>query len=286
MLRRILLLLIIMVLSVPIAANLIVGSVPVRQTTINPDTVSDLQLAERYGNGSMNEVIAFSPVDERIAVGSIRGFYMFNNLNTEPQLIELYQTNGTAFNVTSLLFSPDGNTLFAGNGEEVLAYDLIQQTTLYHIENAERVLSFNHDGSLLLYEMLHGVHVLDIASEEVVRELSYEGEWGEESTPEDDYYAVQSVEFVQFMADEEELILKHHHMSAAGGFGEERSYTDIWIGNSHERAENVFEFIPRYAHAIAETDEGFLYALYEGQIYTENSVSSLFDEDTDILAFR
>jgi len=259
MLRRILLLLIIIVLSVPIAANLIAGSVPVRQTTINPDTINDLQLAERYGTGSMNEVVAFSPVDERIAVGSPRGIYILDHIDAEPQLIELFQSDEMPFNVTSLLFSPDGNNIFAGNGDEVLAYDLIEETIRYHLEDGEQVLSFNDDGSLLLYEMQHGVNVLDTESGEVVRVLSYDGIWERETTPEDDWEQVNTVISARFMADGERIIVKSYHLYTGGWEGRENIQTDIWTGESFERARYNDDSVPSYANNFEDAINDFGY---------------------------
>lgn len=271
--RRFLLLLI-LISAVLFTGQQMMGVSINQQMTITPDTVTDLQMLERYGQGSMNEVLAFSPVDERIVVGGKRGIFLFENLDAEAQLIEFFHEDGSPFNVTSLLFSHDGNLIFAGNGETVIAYDLLENTKSYSVE-AEEVLSLSRDGSQLLYETVYGVTILDTATGRVLRELSYEGIW------EDDSSVTNNVVFARFMADSERIIVHAWHIYNWGNHGGSTSSTDIWTDSSYSSAQSVFDFVPPFADAFIETDDGFAYALYEGDIYgTDETIQALGDDDS------
>jgi|GEM_PF-4446613 len=184
--RRILIILILVLISIPLTIQLVTGVPPVQSQTINPDNITDLQFVERYGQGSLNNTLDFSPVDDRIVVGGTRGIYLYDNIDAEPEFIELFREDGVAMNVTSVLWSPDAEMIFAGTDdeyliglfedsvlvdhEEIIAYNLSERRIVYRLAG-NAVHDFSSDGSMLVYQMEIGFDVADIRTGEVVHEV-------------------------------------------------------------------------------------------------------------------
>ncbi|MEO1165107.1 MAG: hypothetical protein AAFV98_15070, partial [Chloroflexota bacterium] len=148
------------------------------QIPIYADTIMDVQRTERFGTGSMIDVVAFSPADDRIAVGGTQGIYLYDHIDAQPEMIPLHRADGAFMDVTSMLFSLNGNLIVVSDSEFMLAYDLIADEIIYEVE-AVKPIVLNQDGSLLLYQYQHGIKIVDTYSGELHYDLSYGQEWDE-----------------------------------------------------------------------------------------------------------
>jgi len=245
---------------------------------ITPETIAQAQEVQRLGGSVMEPVVAWSPDGARLAVGGHGGFWLYPSLEQAPVFHPL---NGT-FQVMRVLFAPQGNLVFLGDGKEVVAYDLAQNSIQYTLEGIWP-LAFSNSGDWLAYEVDDGVHISRVDTGETVYDLSYtiqdlshmeSPHWPKETEPGDSYTQENSVTFAHFLPNDSSLIVRWDTYYSATWEGITNSGYDVWslAGDqpSVKEAEDIYSFLPERFGFLSVKPDGQVFVIEKGSVVTEN----------------
>lgn len=247
---------------------------------ITADNVAQLTEIQRLGNGYMNDALAWSQDGSLIAVGGKRGLWLYSSLDGKPEFYEI-NVSDKAFNVDSILFAPDGNLVLLSDGEQVIAYNIEQQSIQYIIEG-RRVLTTSNNQDWFAYEVVTGVRVAEIETGNIVYDLSYVGElyWLDESETDGHYADRNSINYAQFMPDDKNLIVRWETSYVAHYF----AGFDIWSLDSSESFRTGFDeayaFGQRNMELVFLAPDGTIRGVDEGKILSTENIVPLEDAAT------
>src|SRR5262249_54784760 len=108
---------------------------------ITAENVANLREVEHWGNGEMNRAVAWSSDGSSLLVGGRYGIFYYENIDAEPEFIEL------DLDVWSPFFASD-SLIFFKHDSQIAAFDLNERRILYEVEGY-RPLAISHNGQML-----------------------------------------------------------------------------------------------------------------------------------------
>ncbi|MGD8457488.1 MAG: WD40 repeat domain-containing protein [Anaerolineales bacterium] len=98
---------------------------PMALEVISPQNIDRLEQIDRWGEGNIHSV-AVSPGEKTIAVYTVSGIHLYDSMTLEEtQFIDTGISNISPDRGSlPIIFSPDGNILVYGNGQNVIFWDL------------------------------------------------------------------------------------------------------------------------------------------------------------------